>query len=349
MQTTHHDVSTRASPTTSCDSPPAQATRRLHEGMLRRLELGFYQLVLAPLVAFLPASIAYGVARLRGSCCYRLDGYARRRLLRGLEVVWGERFSAAERAQIAHNYLRLRSCEAVDIRRLAGTGQALARLVDIRGLDYLQAALARGKGVILCSAHYGSYQSAFSLLGACGFPVTVIGRYPSEADSDRSAVERAVFRLMVQKPLERLLQRPSIQPREGHLASAVEAAQALGHNEVVCVAIDPPVRRADRARAVWVPFLGKRALLLPGPVVLAQLTGAPVLMAFMRRLADGRHQVLEITPPISVDGDVLQALRACIARLEAVILQDPSQWRYWNWPGLCALGLVSDGATDCEV
>jgi lauroyl/myristoyl acyltransferase len=42
--------------------------------------------------------------------------------------------------------------------------QSLRKLVEIRGREHLDAALATGKGAILCSAHFGSYNNAFSLL-----------------------------------------------------------------------------------------------------------------------------------------------------------------------------------------
>ena len=64
------------------------------------------------------------------------------------------------------------------------------------------------------------------------------------------------------------------------------------------ISIDAPPLDSDRARAVEVPFLGRRAGLLPGVVALAQLTGAPVLMGFVYRAADYRHQVLEISAPV---------------------------------------------------
>ena len=67
---------------------------------------------------------------------------------------------------------------------------------------------------------------------------------------------------------------------------------------MVTIAIDAPPLDNDLARTVEVPFLGRRAGLLPGAVTLAQVTGAPLLMGFMYRTADYRHQVLEISAPV---------------------------------------------------
>ena len=47
---------------------------------------------------------------------------------------------------------------------------------------------------------------------------------------------------------------------------------------MVTITTDAPPLEGDRPRAVEVPFLGRRAHLLPGAVTLAQLPGAPLLM-----------------------------------------------------------------------
>ena len=76
-------------------------------------------------------------------------------------------------------------------------------------------------------------------------------------------------------------------------------------------------------------FLGRQVRLLPGVVALAQLTGAPVLMVFMHRLADYRHQVLEISAPVPVEGDITTAFGRCVAAMDAAIRKYPAHWVYW--------------------
>lgn len=91
------------------------------------------------------------------------------------------------------------------------------------------------------------------------------------------------------------------------------------------------------------PFLGRKASLLPGVVSLARLTGAPVLMVFTHRSADYRHQVLEISPPVSMEGDTAAAFERCAAAMDAAITAHPAEWDFWFEPGdLASLGLLSD-------
>ena len=196
--------------------------------------------------------------------------------------------------------------------RLRGRARSLGKLVEIRGREHLDAALAGGKGAILCSAHFGSCSSAFSLLHASGFPLTTIGRWEWNQRSCMSSAERRFWDLVYARRLLRHRQRPNIEPLPGRFQVAAQAAVALRANEVVTILSDAAPLDADQARTVEVPFLGRQARLLPGVVTLARLTGAPVLMVFMYRI--GR-----LPPPgagnlaagagAGRDGDRVRALR----------------------------------------
>ena len=328
----------------------SEQSKFLNKGFMNRLELALYHLIIVPLVAFLPAPLAYGIACLRGGWRYRWDRRSREEVIRCLEVVLGDQLSPRERARVARDSFRIRSCQPVDVMRLIGKGRLLAKLVEIRGLEHIEAALAAGKGAIIASAHFGSSASpAFSLLGAYGFPITVIGRRPSQFAFllKRSAMERFFYRQLIEKPVVRHLHRPTIEPRVGRLDMAVRAASILRKNELIAICLDPANARVeDRARAVQVNFLNGKALLLPGAITIAQLTGAPVLMSFMRRSPDWRHQVLEISPPMPLDGDTVTAFERCLAEVEAAIRQNPAHWHGWNYFDLFWLGLLPEEATN---
>lgn len=91
-------------------------------------------------------------------------------------------------------------------------------------------------------------------------------------------------------------------------------------------------------------MLGRQARLLPGVVTLARLTGAPVLMAFVYRSADYRHQVLEISDPVPMAGDTATAFGRCVAGVSAAIRRSPASWVYWPSPlDLDNLGMLSPG------
>jgi len=314
---------------------------RRAERLLRTVEGVAYWAAVAPALACLPPALAYRAARWRGDAEFRYRSGKRDMLICNLRQLLGDEIGLADARRLARQWFRFASCEVIDVMRLRRRARALRRLVGIRGQEHLAAALAQGKGVILCSAHFGSYDCCFSLLGASGFPVTTIGRWQHNYTAGLSSAERRFWDLVYARRLRRHRHRPNIEPWTGRVEVAARAAAVLRANEVLTVAIDAPPLDTDRARAVQVPFLGRQAGLLPGAVALAQATGAPLLMAFLYRTADYQHQVLEISAPVLVDGDTAAAFARCAAAVSAAIRKSPAHWAYWASPGdLADLGLI---------
>jgi lauroyl/myristoyl acyltransferase len=295
----------------------------------------------APAQACLPAVLGYRIACWQGDLLFWCQAGKRTELARNLQLVLGNDLGSAAARQVTRDWFRLDSCKAVDVMRLRRGARPLRRLVEIRGREHLEAALAAGRGAILCTAHFGSYESGFSVLHAGGFPVTSIGRRPHMNTTDISSAQRWLWELVYAKPVWRYRQRPNIEPGTGRFQVAAQAAEALHANEVVTITIDAPPLDRDEARAVEVPFLGRRARLLPGVVTLAQVTGAPLLMGFLYRAADYRHQVWEISAPVPVQGDTATAFERCAAEVSAAIRRSPAQWDCWNSRvALANLGLI---------
>jgi phosphatidylinositol dimannoside acyltransferase len=311
--------------------------------LLRNAEGVAYWAAVAPVASCLPAALAYRIACLRGDWEYRCRPGKRAELIRNLRRLPRDE-SGPDEAQLSRQWFRFASCEAIDVMRLRYRARPLRRLVEIRGREHLEAALAGGKGAILCSAHFGSYDCAFSLLGASGFPVTTIGRWQHNYTVSLSSAERWFWDLVYARRLRRHRRRPNIEPWTGRVAVAAQAASVLRANEVLTIGIDAPPLEQDLARTVEVPFLGRRARLLPGAATLAQLTGAPLLMGFMYRTADYRHQVLEISAPMwcPAEEDAATAFARCAAEVSAAIRRSPAHWVYWASKGdLDNLGLAS--------
>src|SRR5258708_11410262 len=147
----------------------------------------------APVLGRMPAAVGYRLACRRGDWLFAHEPGKRAELARNLRYVLGEDLSPKAVQQMTGEWFRLASCEAVDVKRLRRSGRALRRLVEIRGREHLETALAGGNGVILCSAHFGSFDSAFSMLGASGYPVTTIGRWQHNYSAGLSAAERRVL------------------------------------------------------------------------------------------------------------------------------------------------------------
>jgi len=312
-------------------------------GLLRAAEAMAYWLATAPLLALLPAALAYRAACLRADLAFRSWPEKRSEIAGNLRHVLGEELSQDEAERLAREIFRVRSCEVIDLMRLRGRARSLTKLIEIRGREHLDAALAEGKGAILCSAHFGSYDCAFSVLHIGGFPVTSIGRWWWNYPPGGSFVVRRMWDFVFARRVQRHRQRPNIEPWPGRLQVAVQAAAALRGNGVVTICSEAPPLDAELNRTIEVPFLGRQARFLPGVVTLARLTGAPVLMASVHRSADYRHQVLEISSPVPMDGETAAAFERCAAAMGGAIKAHPAEWDFWFVPDdLARLGLLRD-------
>lgn len=308
--------------------------------LLRHLETITYWAAVAPVLARLPAALGYRIACWRGDWLFLCQVRKRTELTRNLGLVLGNELSPAAAQRVVRERFRFASCEAIDVMRLRRGARPLRRLVEIRGREHLDAALAAGSGAILCCGHFGSYDSGFSVLLTSGLPVTIIGR-PSHAHAaGRSSAERWFWDRFYTRRTWRYRRRPNIEPAPDRFKVAAQAAAVLRANEVVTISIDVAPLDGDQARAIVVPFLGRQARLLPGIVTLAQLTGAPVLTAFLYRAADYRHQVWEISAPVPMEGDTATAFGRCAAEVSAAIRRSPAHWFFWGTPALARLGLL---------
>jgi KDO2-lipid IV(A) lauroyltransferase len=280
---------------------------------------------------------------LRADWSFRSWPEKRGEVVRNLRQVLGQELGQQEAERLARDIFRIRSCEVIDLMRLRGRATALGKLVEIRGREHLDAALAGGKGAILCGAHFGSYDCAFSLLHGDASPVTSIGRWWWNYPPDASSLVRRMWDYVFARRVHRHRQRPNIEPWPGRMQVAVQAAAALRANGVLTICSEAPPLDAELNRTIEVPFLGRKARFVPGVVTLAQLTGAPVLMVSVHRLADYRHQVLEISPPVPLDGGTTAAFERCAAALDATIRAHPAEWDFWFVPDdLARLGLLQD-------
>jgi KDO2-lipid IV(A) lauroyltransferase len=324
----------------------AKASRSL----LRRLEIfGFW--TTAPLVALLPAKLAYRAACRRGDLIARYWPEEPAVFARNLRQILGETFSPAEADRVAREALRAGSCDIIDIMRLRSRTRPLRKLVEIRGLEHVEAAKAGGKGAILCTAHFGSYDSAWSLIHASGFPVTEIGHWWWDYMPGISPAVKRFWDWAHGRRVLRYRQRPNIEPWSAGIMAAMQAVAVLRRNEVVAICSDAFQTEGDKTRAAKVPFLGREATFMPGVINLAKRSGAPILMMFMYRSDDYRHQVLEISPPLSMDGDPDTAFRRCVAAMDAAIRSNPAQWHFWGETerGLIELGVIPEASAPGSV
>ncbi len=211
--------------------------------------------------------------------------------------------SAVERERIVAEMYRHLGLSFVELLRFGGRDPA--RLADgllVEGRDHLDAALGRGRGVLVVTAHLGNWELLVRAGTLCDAPVSVVTK------SLRSPIAQRLWRRLRSGG-------PTLLPDRG---SARRIVAALRRNEVVGYVLDQ-----HAPRGVQVPFFGRDASTYDGLARLAAATGAAVIPVFTWRTQTG-HTV-QIEPPVEV-GEVVETTRRCTERIEAAVRAHPEQW-----------------------
>ena len=193
-----------------------------------------------------------------------------------------------------------------------GDEQRLARISRLEGREHLDAAVARGKGVLLLGGHFTTNEIAAATLPQSGHPVSIMYKAPKNALVHALAIRRRSGRGGQMIPADRL----------------VDMVQALKKGAIVLYA---PDQRYDQRDAITVPLLGVPALSNPGAPVVARYTGCTVLPYVPLRLAGGSYVMtigaaLDNFPSGDVSGDVGRFFQL----LEAAVAKAPEQY-LWSY------------------
>jgi KDO2-lipid IV(A) lauroyltransferase len=182
--------------------------------------------------------------------------------------------------------------------------------------DHVAEALARGRGLILATAHVGNWDVAGRALRNTGRPVhLVMSREPNETAQEYSRRTRE------QAGMHVILSDSSV-------FSAFNMMRALRQNEILAIQIDRG-NGEPHSSVKRVEFLDAEAPFQEGPFQLARLSGAPVVPVVTLRRGR-RHYEIVLGEPRWVDrdvaGDAEHALRETVALFERTIREHPEQW-----------------------
>ncbi|MGH2545231.1 MAG: lysophospholipid acyltransferase family protein, partial [Ardenticatenaceae bacterium] len=291
----------------------AQPSSRITHHVLLSMTLLLFRLA-RWLVPRVPVSFAYRLAEIGGDLLWLVARGWRADIehnqWRAIGPGATRRRVALNSRQVLRNLARL----YVDEFRVPTlTGEALWEVVDVRGLEYVTAALSEGHGMILASAHYGAPQLVAQSLAVRGYPLTV----PVE-----QLEPEALFRLMCEL-------------RSSHGIRLMPVGQPLipllrtlrKENGIVALALD----RNLTGTGICLPFLGEPTLMPDGAVRLALRARVPIVVGWCRRAAGNRYEArLEPVDLPEEMADVEEAAREAmarvVARLESFIRAEPEQW-----------------------
>jgi lauroyl/myristoyl acyltransferase len=263
---------------------------------------------LTALVSSVPLWLGYQVADLLTEFHFRLFPARRHAALVNLAVIL-PRSTRRERLGLVRAMMRSYNRMMFEFFRLPHlTRDELLHAVQVEGREHLEAAVARGRGVIITSTHIGNWELAAVVLAHWGYRLHAV-----------AGVQLSRWLTPAVRETKAELALSTVAPEDGFR----RLLRALEHNDLVALMVDGDIF----AQGTRVDFFGRELEFPAGPGVLAQRTGALVLCGTCERVARGRFRIV-IEPPLDPASfaDTTALVKAIAATSERHIRAHLDQW-----------------------
>jgi len=209
----------------------------------------------------------------------------------------------------------------------------LERFITLTGRANFDEAVAKKRGVILLTNHFGSWELSSLKSAQEGYPIYVLAR-PQNLE-------------MLNNLLNSYREKLGCKVINRGMPSR-EMIRALRHGKIVGILADQDVGKSG----IFINLLGRPASHAVGPARLARDTNALILPTFIVRQKGGGH-ILYLEEPFAVsntadrNADIKEALERHAGILEAYIKRYPDQWMWvytrWKSTPLRKVAILNDG------
>ena len=197
------------------------------------------------------------------------------------------------------------------------------KFVTIKGLEYIDEALSKGKGVIGLTAHIGNWELAAQVLALLGYKMNAIALIHENKFVDKIFTRHRRASGMKVIPVG---------------MSVRECFKALKKNEIVGIIGD---RDFSGENGIFLKFFDRQLLVPRGPAVLSLKTGAAIVPGFVvRDEKDDRYFTYTFEKPIYPENtgddeqDIINISEQFIRIIESYVQKYPQQWsmfrEFWN-------------------
>lgn len=275
------------------------------------------------LARFVPDAIVDWIARRIGDASYLISKSWRANVESNLAHVLDESARSARVRRTARSIFQVNALNVATM--LRSPHQSPSSLMDTIRLSrgdwsVLDSALAKGNGVIMLTAHLGSFDSMGSSISARGYPIAAL----TARTTNRFTFEFISF----------LRGAHHVKLIEASSSGVREAIEWVRAGNILCLLSD----RDFFVNGIEVDFFGEETTLPVGAVRIARDTGAVVVPMFTLR--QGRYHALMIEQPFVVErttdrsDDVRIGMQRVVAALEGAIEVAPEQWAMFQrvWP-----------------
>lgn len=295
---------------------PSGLRKKLRQFRKKRRDDLLYALARVGLRLFrmLPLSLGVRVGGVIGGLAYCLLPMERKRSLEHLDIAFAPEMDLAQRKKIALRCFQNLGKSAVELVNFPRMKKDLDRWITLEGREFLDEALAKGRGVIWVTGHLGNWELMACYMAMQGYPFRVVAR---EVYEER--LNRLLLRFRSEASV-RVILRDS--PAAGR-----QMLKALKDGEVIGMLID----QDTRVKSVMADFFGRKANTPAGAAILARRRDIPVLPGFIHRVSDRHHRIV-IRPPVAMSKtddegrDAVANAERLNRVLEREIREDPEGW-----------------------
>lgn len=184
----------------------------------------------------------------------------------------------------------------------------VSKWIRYEGLENFTQAQARGKGVLVATAHFGNWELSAFAHAYMTAPMHIVVRPLDNRRIDALVEHRRALsgnHIIQKKDAARLILR------------ALKAGDAVG------ILID---QNSSLDQGVFIDFFGMQACAGSAFVKLAHHSGAAVVPGYALWSKAEKRYVLHFDPEVEITGDVLADTQRIHTHLEKVIRKDPDQW-----------------------
>ena len=240
----------------------------------------------------------------------------RRRIVALMDAAFGDSYTPAAKRGLAKGVQRRIVENALDCIVQMGYPERLRGVLDVRGREHLEAALAKGHGVIALSFHLGNFALLSAAMGAAGYPVHFLVRFPDD--------ERLMNLMLYHSRSFFTELMPSLPRRQ----AVKRILAALRDNGIVLMLADN-LKRGELETTLF----GQPVRTARGVVSLALRTRATVLPVYLVRSHSGGLQLviepeMEMVRTGELGADVVTNTDGIMRLLEDLVRRYPDQW-YW--------------------
>ena len=284
---------------------------------LARIWLKFFAWVFQ----FLP----YGFVSAMGDCivavALRITLRHRKVARQSLRIAFGNEKSDEEIQSIVDKCFEYVGYGLVEMAYYMSHPQDSCKNVEIEGIEKLDEALKRGKGVIAVTAHYGN------------FPLMML-RLAQEKNYKVSSVLRRPRDEKIGKFLYKKKRAAGVEPiySTPKQECVTKVINALRENHVLFLPID---QNFGSGGGIYIDFFGKEAATSPSPAIFAQRTEAVILPVFIIHEGKKKHRIVVEDPIELIEGSndeqtVLNTMSKITHLIESYIRKYPYEWAWMH-------------------